>query len=228
MATVLFCSDDPILSEGLRRILENAPRLDLVDCCPGLENLPRQLESHQADILLLDLTEDITYAVLGGVPPALCSSRIVLWVHAISTELASHSLSLGIRGIIRKDLPADTLIRCLIQVNEGELCFDRALTDSMLTARSYSLTRREGQLVAQLCQGLKNKEIARALKITEGTVKVYLSGLYRKLGVKDRLALALYGLRSQVTPLWQPPRPFLLESMPVGPPPGPQQSRRLH
>src|SRR5580658_2687559 len=167
MAIVLFCSDDPILSEGLRRILENAPGLDLLDCCPRLENLRRLLESHQPDILLLDLTEDITYAVLEGVRQAVCSSRIVLWAHAVSTELASLSLSLGIRGLLRKDLPADALIRCLMRVNEGELWFDKALTDSMLTARSYSLTRREGQLLAQVSQGLKNKEIATALNVSE-------------------------------------------------------------
>lgn len=226
MATVLFCSDDPILSEGLRRILENVPALDLVDCCPGFQNLRGQLESHQPDILLLDLTEDTAYAeVLNGVRQAVCSSRIVLWAHTISTELASRSLSLGIRGILRKDMPADTLIRCLMRVNEGELWYDKALTESMLTARSYSLTRREGQLVAQLSQGLKNKEIATALNLSEGTVKVYMSRLFRKLGVKDRFELALYGLRS---PLRQPPQPFLLARPPVGSQPGPQQSRSIH
>jgi DNA-binding CsgD family transcriptional regulator len=59
-----------------------------------------------------------------------------------------------------------------------------------------SLTKRESQLVSLLSQGLKNKEIASTLTISEGTVKVYLSRLFQKVGVKDRFELALYGLRN--------------------------------
>jgi hypothetical protein len=80
---------------------------------------------------------------------------------------------------------------------------------------------------------LKNKEIATALTISEGTVKVYLSRLFQKLGVKDRFELALYGLknltpgngsvesvsqaggRNTAAPVWQPPRSFFVERIPV-------------
>jgi DNA-binding NarL/FixJ family response regulator len=232
MSNVLLCANEPILAEGLRRILENVPELDLVGCCPRLEDLKEQIELLQPDILLVDLTADVTFSVLSGLREAVTTSKIVLWVHAISTELALQSMSLGVRGILRRTLPVDTLIRCLMRVNEGELWFEKALTDSIMTARSYSLTRREGQLVALLSQGLKNKEIATALSISEGTVKVYMSRLFQKLGVKDRFELALYGLRnlapgsrvteassisaakSQSTSLWQPPRSFFVERMP--------------
>jgi DNA-binding NarL/FixJ family response regulator len=196
MATVLLYADEPILAEGLWRLLENISGIDMVDCCHGLESLRGRLAFHQPDILLADLTEDFTYAVLSSLRGAVCSSRIVLWVRVISTELASQSLSLGIRGILRRTLPADTLVRCLTRVNEGELWFDTTLTDSMMTVPGYSLTRRESQLVAQLSQGLKNKEIAKALNIAAGTVKVYMSRLFKKVGVKDRFELALYGLRN--------------------------------
>jgi DNA-binding CsgD family transcriptional regulator len=81
-------------------------------------------------------------------------------------------------------------------VAEGELWFDKSLTASFLTARTVTLTNRESQLVMLLAQGLKNKEIAHALNISEGTVKVYLSRLFQKVGVKDRFELALYGLRN--------------------------------
>jgi two-component system, NarL family, nitrate/nitrite response regulator NarL len=229
MSNVLLCADEPILAEGLRRILDNVPGLDLVACCPRLEDLREQIELHQPDILLVDMTSDVTFAVLSGLREAVSTSRIVLWVHAISTELALQSMSLGVRGILRRTLPVETLVRCLLRVNEGELWFEKALTDSIMTARSYSLTRREGQLVALLSQGLKNKEIATALSISEGTVKVYMSRLFQKLGVKDRFELALYGLKNlapgsmvteassvsaakrQVAPLWQPPRSFFVE-----------------
>jgi DNA-binding NarL/FixJ family response regulator len=233
MSNVLLCADEPILAEGLRRILENVTGLDLVGCCPRLEDIRGQIDALQPDILLVDLTSDVTFSVLSGLRESAASARIVLWVHAISTELALQSMSLGVRGILRRTLPVETLIRCLNRVDEGELWFEKALTDSIMTARSYSLTRREGQLVALLSQGLKNKEIATALNISEGTVKVYMSRLFQKLGVKDRFELALYGLRnlapgSRVTeaedtaaakrqnaPLWQPPRSFFVERMPA-------------
>jgi DNA-binding NarL/FixJ family response regulator len=233
MSNVLLCADEPILAEGLRRILEDLPGLDLVGCCPRLEDIKGQIETLQPDILLVDLTADVTFSVLSGLRESASSARIVLWVHAISTELALQSMSLGVRGILRRTLPVETLIRCLMRVDEGELWFEKALTDSIMTARSYSLTRREGQLVALLSQGLKNKEIATALSISEGTVKVYMSRLFQKLGVKDRFELALYGLRNlapgskvteaadlasakrQSAPLWQPPRSFFVERMPV-------------
>lgn len=189
------------------------------------------MSTHQPDILLVDLTAGVNFGVLSGLHEVASHAKIVLWVHAISTELALQAMSLGVRGILRKTLPVETLLRCMTRVNEGELWFEKALTDSIMSARRYSLTRREGQLVSLLSQGLKNKEIATALNISEGTVKVYLSRLFQKLGVKDRFELALYGLknltpgggstdassdpRRPATPIWQPPRSFFVEKMPV-------------
>jgi len=221
MAAVLLCTDEPILGEGLRRILDNVSGLELVDYC-GLADLHRQIAIIQPDILFVTMTPEVTFPVLSGLRELIpASSSIVLWVHSISTDLATQSMSLGIRGILRRTLPAETLVRCLLRVSEGESWFDKALTDSIMTARNYSLTRREGQLVTLLTQGLKNKEIATQMKITEGTVKVYMSRLLRKLEVKDRFELALYGLKnlapaSDVCALAAAARPFLVERMPAG------------
>jgi DNA-binding NarL/FixJ family response regulator len=241
MASVLLCSDEPILAEGLSRILSGADALNLISFCPGIENLRSQMELHQPDLLLIDLSAGITFGVLSGLHEVASQAKIILWVHAISTELALQAMSLGVRGILRKTLPVETLLRCLSRVNEGELWFEKALTDSIMSARRYSLTRREGQLVSLLSQGLKNKEIATALTISEGTVKVYLSRLFQKLGVKDRFELALYGLKNltpgggslentgnvagarQNAPVWQPPRSFFVERMPVQSPPQPER-----
>src|SRR6185436_10936144 len=68
-----------------------------------------------------------------------------------------------------------------------------------LTARRVALTNREGQLVSLISHGLKNKEIAAAMMIGDGTVKVYLSRLFQKVGVKDRFELALFGLKNLTT-----------------------------
>lgn len=243
MASVLLCTDEPILAEGLTKILSGGESLRLSSWCAKVEGIAQELEKTQPDILLVDMTSDVTFSVLSSLHGLASQARIVLWVHAISTELALQAMSLGIRGILRKTLPVETLVRCLTRVTEGELWFEKALTDSIMGARRYSLTRREGQLVALLSQGLKNKEIATALTISEGTVKVYLSRLFQKLGVKDRFELALYGLKNlapgtvsmdsgsnersgrPVAPIWQPPRSFFVERVPVKTPSDSEQRR---
>ena len=120
-------------------------------------------------------------------------------MNSISTELAFQAMGLGVRGILRKTLPTELQVKCLQKVQAGELWFEKALTDSFLCARRVALTQREGQLVSLLSQGLKNKEIATTLMISEGTVKVYLSRLFQKVGVKDRFELALFGLKNLTT-----------------------------
>jgi two-component system response regulator DesR len=233
MATLFLCTDEPVLAEGLSNVLESAEDVRLVGWCAKPEMLRSHIDSLRPDLLLVDLTSEMTFSVLSALHESAGDARIVLWVHSISTELALQAMSLGIRGILRKTLPADTLIRCLTRVYEGELWFEKNLTDSIMSARRYSLTRREGQLVTLLSQGLKNKEIATSLNISEGTVKVYLSRLFQKLGVKDRFELALYGLKNlapgpsaaethggetprlPMAPVWQPPRSFFVERMPA-------------
>ena len=122
--------------------------------------------------------------------------RLVLWARNISTELAYQAIEHGVRGILRRTHPADVLLKCVRMVAEGGLWFEETLKASFTTMRTIALTRRESQLVSLLSQGLKNKEIASTLFISEGTVKVYLSRLFHKLGVKDRFELALFGLKN--------------------------------
>src|SRR5262249_46784763 len=122
--------------------------------------------------------------------------KMVLWVYSISVEMAHRARAMGVRGVLRKDLSTDLLARCLATVAAGDLWFDRALLTSMLQVREVKLSPRERQLLRLNTLGLSNKELAAELEISEGTVKVYLAKLFRKVGVHDRYELALYSLRS--------------------------------
>jgi DNA-binding NarL/FixJ family response regulator len=164
--------------------------------CHSTAELAGIILTSKPDVLLIDLTPDVTFGILTQLHRELPNCRIILWVRAISTELAYQAMELGVRGVLRKTLPPELLVKCLSKVSEGELWFDKTLTASFLSAKMISLTKRESQLVSLLSQGLKNKEIATTLSISEGTVKVYLSRLFQKVGVKDRFELALYGLRN--------------------------------
>jgi DNA-binding NarL/FixJ family response regulator len=197
MARVLLFTDEPVLARGFAALLSAAPEIESAEVCQSPSDLmQRALTGARPDVLLIDLTPQVTFGLLTQLRRDLTQCRIVLWVRAISTELAYQAMELGIRGILRKTLPAELLLKCLTKVSEGELWFDKGLTASFLSAKMVTLTKRESQLVTLLSQGLKNKEIAATLSISEGTVKVYFSRLFQKVGAKDRFELALYGLRN--------------------------------
>jgi DNA-binding CsgD family transcriptional regulator len=90
----------------------------------------------------------------------------------------------------------DLVVKGLEDIADGSLCFEKDLTTRFLEGRTVELTPRESQLMPLVAQGLKNKEIAAALNIAEATVRIYLSALFRKLGVRDRYELAIYAMRS--------------------------------
>jgi DNA-binding NarL/FixJ family response regulator len=199
MTKILLYSDEPILAKGLESILHQVEGFQLLPTCGKIADVVDCISQTAPDLVLMDLTPEVTFAVLNELKHFMSSTRLVLWVNSISTELAFQAMGLGVRGILRKTLPMDLQLKCLQKVGAGELWFEKALTDSFLCARRVAISRREGQLVTLLSQGLKNKEIATALKISEGTVKVYLSRLFQKVGVKDRFELALFGLKNLTT-----------------------------
>ena len=187
-------------------MLRQVEGFELLPSCGTRDGRMEQMASDPPDLILLDLTADITFAVLSEWKRVMADSKIVLWVNSISTELAFQAMGLGIRGILRKTLPTELQVKCLQKVRAGELWFEKALTDLFLHARRVVLTRRESQLINLVSRGMKNKEIATALMIEEGSVKVYLSRLFQKVQVKDRFELALFGLKNMTT-----------DQFPVGP-----------
>lgn len=205
----LYC-DQPILAKGLEVALAATGQFQLESCYCEMPELVERLQTDAPDILLLDVTPEVTFGVLSYIKRVVQRSQIVLWVNGIDTELAFQAMGLGVRGVLRKTLSADLQVKCLQSVHEGELWFEKALTDRFLAPKRVSLSRREGQIVTLLCHGMKNKEIAATLQISEGTVKVYLSRLFQKVGVPDRFELALFGLKSlaveHALPLEEPSR----------------------
>ncbi|HXJ44532.1 MAG TPA: response regulator transcription factor [Bryobacteraceae bacterium] len=230
MQRVLLCSDEPILAEGLRAVFSAAPGFELCAFTADVADLRDDLAIHRPDLLLLDLKTNVDFTLISSLHQDDLDTKIILWAHTIQTELALQAMSVGVRGVLRRTLPAETLVRCLTRVADGELWFEKSLTDSIMSARRFRLTRREGELVSLLSHGLKNKEIATSLGISEGSVKVYLSRLFQKLGVKDRFELALYGLKnlapsgnmmdalgSRKPAAMQAPRSFFVDRIPPQP-----------
>lgn len=198
MWRIAVFTDEPVLVSGLDSILAASGAFQSAFSCANTADLFAAMDREPPDLLLADLKPELSFGLLAELRKRAPMCRVVLWVHSISTEAAFQAMGFGVRGILRKTLPPDLLLKCLRKVLEGELWFEKALTESFLSIEKVHLTRREVQLVMLLSQGLRNKEIGGMLDISEKTVKVYLSKLFQKVGVKDRFELALFGLKNLV------------------------------
>jgi DNA-binding NarL/FixJ family response regulator len=161
-----------------------------------VESLMEHVRTIRPGVVLLEVTPAINFATLSKLKSMAGDVPVVLWVDVVAMEFVSQALALGVRGILRKSLPIELQVKCLRSVVAGNLWVEQGLCDRLLTSKRITLTRRERQLVGLLAQGLKNKEIAYAMTLSEGTVKVYLSRLFQKVGANDRFDLALYALKN--------------------------------
>jgi len=164
--------------------------------CTTAARLMEHVQLEHPDLVLIEVTPEISLDMLKRLTASAGQSPVILWVDTVSTEFASQVLVLGIRGILRRNLPVDLLIKCLEKVAAGELWLEKGLTDRLLSSKRVVVTPRQRELMVLLAQGRKNKEIAHLLGITEGSVKVYLSQLFQKLGVNDRFELAVFALKN--------------------------------
>jgi DNA-binding NarL/FixJ family response regulator len=185
----------PALAKALGSVLQDAGGFEMARVCNTLAVLQTEMARCKPDLALLELSSEMTFAVLSAMRRE-SDAKLVLWVNAISTDVAFHAMEMGIRGILRKNLPPQLQVKCLQTVQAGQPWFEKTLIDSALAPRAAALTPQEGQLVELLTQGLKNQEIGRELLMTEPMVSASLSRLFRKIGVKDRFELALFGLKN--------------------------------
>jgi DNA-binding NarL/FixJ family response regulator len=118
------------------------------------------------------------------------------------------TLEYGVRGIVQRNAQPEQLVESLRKVVAGELQIGFGTArDGAQPHRKVSLTPREREIVSLLRQGMRNKQIAGEMGITEGTVKIYLFRLFHKLGVRNRFELARCGAleQLQLTPASPPP-----------------------
>ncbi len=196
MVRIFLCTDEPILEAGLRAAIAPDPELGICRVSDRVLRLASEVAESTPDILILQVSPEVTVRLLDGVRQAAPQCRVVLWVRDLSLSLAAQAVNVGVSGILKRTMSIELTRKCIARVAAGERWFEKDLIVSLLGAQTVRLTRRERQLVRLVAQGLSNKEIGIALDIKEATVKVYLSKLYSKTGVKDRLELALVGVRT--------------------------------
>ena len=212
---IVLYTQQPFVAEGLGAVLHRHADLELAACCDSLSGTIDCVRSTLPDVLLVHLMSGISLADLREARSAESRCQIVLWGQELGGEFAFQAMQLGVRSILPGNTSVDDLLATLRNVHRGVLCFESDLLESVLAQKRVALTPRQGQIVTLVAQGFKNKEIAFSLGITEGTVKVYLYKLFKKLGMNDRLDMALYGRRNLFG--GQPGLERTKEAGPVGP-----------
>jgi DNA-binding NarL/FixJ family response regulator len=190
----MVCTDREMLAFALERIAGADYQCEIVPSHETEGRLAQVATPEFTGIVVLDIEAGVTelirriQATLPGVP-------VIAWQRSGASEPSLNALESGARGVLHDSSRAGDIRACLESVGEGHVWVPQSITQAVLNYRRCRLSRREGQLLNLVSQGLRNKEIAYQLRISEGTVKVYFSRLFDKLGVSDRYELALLGLR---------------------------------
>jgi DNA-binding NarL/FixJ family response regulator len=194
MPTLIVCTDRELLALALERIAGDDYQCEIVPSAEAAGYLAKSASPGLTGIVVLDLETGLTelirrsQATMPGVP-------VIVWQRSGASEPSLNALEAGARGVLHDSSRAGDIRACMESVGEGHVWVPQSVTQAVLNYRRCRLSRREGQLLNLVSQGLRNKEIAYQLRISEGTVKVYFSRLFDKLGVSDRYELALLGLR---------------------------------
>jgi two-component system nitrate/nitrite response regulator NarL len=184
----------------LAKVLSAGEEFEYVGSASSLVEALDFVRERHPDVLLIDQSAGLklVFQFISDVKSTWPRCQPVLWVNDLAEIDCFRALQLGARGILKKTVPVASIILCLRAVSQGEVWIESSLADNngMLERRSAPrLTPREREIVHHVCVGLKNKEIAEALSITAGTVKVHLMHIFEKTGVKDRFELAVNGRR---------------------------------
>ncbi len=195
--TVYVCESQPIVIEGLRRALDGLVDVQLVGSSLSIAEAFDAIADSQPTIVLLDQTagSKAAFDLIPKIRLRSLHSHTILWVTTVTEVESFRALQSGVRGILKKTLPVASVVECLRAVGRGNIWIENSISNQVvgfLNRRNLPrLTPREYEIVALICRGMKNKQIADTLSITIGTVKVHLMHIFEKTGVKDRFELAL-------------------------------------
>jgi two-component system, NarL family, nitrate/nitrite response regulator NarL len=208
---ILVADDHAIFRDGLRKLLEAADDVQIVGEASNGVECAKMLGKLKPDILLLDLRmpEKDGLGVLEEVNFDTLPTRVIVLTAAEDDRDVVRAMRLGARGVVLKQSASDLLVKSIRKVYDGEIWLDNRMTAEVIDAFKKSaeagqrrekplLSDREKEIVQLVAQGFRNREIGEKLFISEQTVKNHLHNIFDKLGVSDRLELALYAIHHRL------------------------------
>lgn len=196
--TVMCVDDHPLVREGLTRKISLQSDMEVVAMAANGEEALKQFEQHRPDVTLMDLNLpgisglDTIIALRAAHPQA----RIIVLTMYTGDEDIHRALQAGAAAYVLKTTVSDDLIGVIRQVHTGARPMSSDVA-AQLTARAVSpaVTAREKEVLQLMATGLRNKEIAATLRISEDTVEVHAKNIFAKLNVRDRTAAVTVALR---------------------------------
>jgi two-component system, NarL family, nitrate/nitrite response regulator NarL len=208
-ASIMLVDDHPLLRKGLRQLISMDDELEVIaDASNGADAITQGVEL-DPDLILLDLNmqgmnglETLRHLRDQGV-----TSRIVMLTVSDADEDVLQAISLGADGYLLKDMEPEELLEQIKRALNGKMVLSEAVTQILATAiRSPNnkssgeidtLTQRELEIIKLIAKGLSNKLIARELDISDGTVKVHVKHLLKKLHLRSRVEAAVWMINQQ-------------------------------
>ena len=204
---IVLADSQGIYRVGIRKIFALEDDIRVVAQADSLEQLRAAIERHPAEVVLVE--GELLAGANNSIPELRRIAPDVKLI--VQTEFADQNQTValyrqGIRGIISRSISADLLVRCVRRIAGGETWIDNQALNWVIEAyRSQEtallnphpqirLSPKQTAIITCIVQGKRNKEIAFQLGTTEQVIKNYLRKIYQKLGVADRLELALYCL----------------------------------
>lgn len=205
---ILHIDPNQLFREGLRRIL-SGPRFDMESEATTVRQALETIAERMPDIVIVDTSSvdnqlDDVMKALNSLSPR---PRVVVLTEILILATLTHALGAGVDGYLLKNMSPEALEHSLNLVVVGEKVFPTELAHLLVnnrysprpggtTVNGKRLSNREGEILSCLVNGESNKGIANLLQITEGTVKVHLKGILKKINVTNRTQAAIWALQN--------------------------------
>ncbi len=217
---ILIVDDHAVVCSALRALIEKNPNWIVVGEAGNGANAIALAAKEQPEIILLDLClgDENGIDMIPELLKAASEARIILLTAVQNEDEFRRAIRQGAMGVVSKNTPAEMLIKAIDRVNAGELWLNRQMTAAVVTElrRTKSspgpaiepdpaaqLTSREREVIALIGEGLKNKEIADRLFISETTVRHHLTSILKKLDLSGRMELLIYAYRHNLVAVQQ-------------------------
>lgn len=211
MIRLMLVDDHAILRDGLRNIISVEEDIEVVGEAESGDDAIKKVESCRPDIILLD----INMPQKNGVEVTSILKKKYTHIKILVLTMHSHeeyfmsAIREGADGYLLKDAPSDQVVEAIRTVASGESVIHPSMTRKLLAFHQQqqieqednALTEREKEVLLCLVEGLSNKEIAERLFISDKTVKIHVSKIFKKLNVKSRSQVVIHAVQHQLVPL---------------------------